>query len=230
MAQKFCPNCGSPRKEGARFCSSCGSQFDTEAPRPLEPVAAQPAEAQHSDVRQPLWQTVIGDALPAFKPVTESFLPQGTVPSAGHQSLRGASRFLLFTAASDIVCALATSSPAAMGTVGVRAISAGVCAFSGMAAGSKRGVFSIIMGVSSLILALTQGVSMFQLIKNTIHDPQMLGMAASQALSLFKGSSLSTVADTILDNPAALTGAWMNIVAQGASLFAALEAFRQARK
>jgi hypothetical protein len=32
VTARFCPNCGTPRVEGARFCASCGLAFDQMAP------------------------------------------------------------------------------------------------------------------------------------------------------------------------------------------------------
>src|SRR6478735_4734493 len=45
-----CPNCGNENREGARFCDSCGNEFDA-APAAIE---ARPAEQLPADVPQAL--------------------------------------------------------------------------------------------------------------------------------------------------------------------------------
>lgn len=63
----FCPQCGAPVAQGARFCSNCGSQIT--AVQNAQPAAAQPGTTQSTPQPQYAAQPVAQPAQPVAQPV-----------------------------------------------------------------------------------------------------------------------------------------------------------------
>lgn len=80
----FCPQCGAPVAQGARFCSNCGSQIT--AVQNAQPAAAQPGTTQSTPqpqyAAQPVAQPVASQQPFVQQPVAQPAQPQPTQPFA----------------------------------------------------------------------------------------------------------------------------------------------------
>lgn len=120
---------------------------------------------------------VVGDRLPAFapRPGSGSAAPATTQGSCAAVSLRGPVARLAIFSAADLVAVLVTRDPAAASTAGLRATLAAVTLVSGLVAGRRRGVASVLVMVSTLGLALAQALSLGGLALKVLQSPDAMG-------------------------------------------------------
>ena len=197
-AKRYCPNCGAPRSEGARFCEACAhpltNQLIANSPAPPEissPVIAAPAN----------WQVVVGDQLPpppaaALKPPHPSqaqltpVSPASTqTPQTAHRSLRSPAISLFVATGIEIATSMATNSGIAQQTLVFRGGLAVLNLLAGLIAGPRRGLASGIMMLSSVVLAILQGISLYSYGDRMLAAQSviqgMLPNVATQGLALF---------------------------------------------
>lgn len=170
MSGKFCPACGAPRKQGVRFCGSCGAVLgDGAAPAVMAPDQPVPAGG---------WHVAVGDQLPTFAPIAPGagapIQPPAAAAKTAGPSMRGASMGLLFASGTDLVAAYATNEPTAMKMATVRAGLTGLTVLAGLIAGRSRGFFSRIAMLSSLVLAAVQSTSLYSFGTRIMANPQLL--------------------------------------------------------
>lgn len=88
--------------------------------------------------------------------------------------MRGVSWQLLFASGSDLVAAYATKDPVALKMATLRAALTGGTVLAGLIAGRRRGFFSRLAMLSSLILAGVQSTSLYAFGRQIMANPQLL--------------------------------------------------------
>ena len=66
----FCPNCGSPTNDGAKFCNNCGGALPITQPQAAQP-ATQPVQPQQQPQPQPVQQQPVIIQQPIVQPVIQ---------------------------------------------------------------------------------------------------------------------------------------------------------------
>jgi hypothetical protein len=206
--KRYCPNCGAPRSETARFCEACAHPLAQASNSSLPaPAVSAPVEAAPTN-----WKVIVGDQLPppqivASRPPQPSQQNPSPAPvtavkptAATHRSLRGPAISLFITTGIEIATSLATNNGIAQQAIVYRGGLAVLNLFAGLIAGPRRGVASVIMLLGSLVLALMQGASLY------------------------------SFADQILANPSIIQGLLPNVATQGLACLTALRTALASRK
>lgn len=191
-----CSNCGTPHREGARFCKECGQALSGGPPpsaksqtrSPAGKPAARPAGAPNipSIARAAPWQVAVGNEIPAQ---AIQALLRSTVQAAGGaarkalparkpaqkgSSLRGPALQAFGGAALETITSALTGAinPWAAATkIGLALLNL----IAGFVAGERRGVASILMLLASGGLALLQGGSLLGTLLQLITSPSLYG-------------------------------------------------------
>jgi hypothetical protein len=168
--KRYCPNCGAPRSEGARFCEACahpltndfvaGSQTTAEG---TSPVMADPAN----------WKVIVGDQLPPPSAVvvntpvppqpqwTPVLPPSTQAPQTAYRSLRSPAISQFVATGIEIATSMTTNSGIAQQTLVFRGGLAVLNLLAGLIAGPRRGLASVILMMGSVVLAILQGISLY---------------------------------------------------------------------
>jgi len=178
MSSNFCPSCGAPRKSGIRFCGGCGAALDGAVPAGSAPAMTPQAVAAPASPAG--WHVAVGDQMPVFTPVAPpagsvaAVQPAASSPARTGASMRGVSWQLLMASGTDLVAAYATRDPIALKMATVRGGLTLFTTLAGLIAGRRRGFFSRLAMLSSLILAGVQSTSLVAFGRQIAANPQLL--------------------------------------------------------
>ena len=208
----YCTKCGTPLRDGAAFCITCGAKRTAvvapqPTPAPAAAPAPSPAHAAAHAVATPAasaatavagiagvagvggalpWQTIVGDGRPDMRAFLS--LAQPAARQVVQRSLRKPGLAMAATAVLDLLVAGITGGPAAIAAALPRFLGGGLTSLLSLITGTKGGALRTITGVVSLLTALVQVIS--------------LGVALIGGLN--SGASLLTLATTAIATASAL--------------------------
>ena len=172
----YCTKCGTPLRDGAAFCITCGAKRTAVvAPQPAvtpQPAAADraatfaaPATSAATAVASLAgaggalpWQTIIGDARPDMRAFLSVAHPAAT--QVMRRSLRKPGLAMAATAGLDLFVAGMSGGAGAVAAAIPRFLGGGLTSLLALVTGTKAGPLRAVTGIVSLLTALVQVISL----------------------------------------------------------------------